>query len=73
VATDDVASDPNNAAIVSAIAVMGHSLGMKVIAEGVESQQQLDFVRAKRCDVVQGYYFGKPVLAEKLELFARQS
>lgn len=70
---DDVASDPNNAAIVSAIAAMGHSLGMKVIAEGVESQQQLDFVRAKRCDVVQGYYFGKPVLAEKLELFARQS
>lgn len=53
----------NDGAIVSAIILLGHSLGMKVVAEGVETQPQLAFLTSKGCDVAQGYYFSKPMLA----------
>ncbi|HEX9878312.1 MAG TPA: EAL domain-containing protein [Gammaproteobacteria bacterium] len=62
----DVAIDRDDAAIVSAIILMGHSLGMDVVAEGVESQQQLEFLRAQGCDYVQGHLFGDPTTAEGL-------
>lgn len=57
----DISRNPNDAAITTAIIAMGHSLGMKVIAEGVETKEQLDFLRHHRCDEVQGYYFGRPM------------
>jgi EAL domain-containing protein (putative c-di-GMP-specific phosphodiesterase class I) len=60
----DVAIDRDDAAIVSAIIHMGRSLGMDVVAEGVESQQQLEFLRAQGCDYVQGHLFGDPTTAE---------
>jgi EAL domain-containing protein (putative c-di-GMP-specific phosphodiesterase class I) len=45
---------------------IGHELGMKVVAEGVETQEQSDFLRANSCDVLQGYFFSRPLPPEKL-------
>jgi EAL domain-containing protein (putative c-di-GMP-specific phosphodiesterase class I) len=45
---------------------LGHDLGMKVVAEGVETQGQLDFLRSKGCDIAQGYLFSRPLSSEKL-------
>ncbi len=47
-------------ALTSAMIVLAHSLGMKVVGEGVESQAQLDFLRARDCDMAQGYYYDEP-------------
>ena len=59
----------NDQAIVKAIVQMAHSLGMRTIAEGVETQQQQDFLSAQYCDEIQGYFFSKPLSAEQFELF----
>jgi diguanylate cyclase (GGDEF)-like protein/PAS domain S-box-containing protein len=64
----DISSDPDDAAIVSAIIAISHSLGLKVVAEGVETAEQLAFLRSLGCDGAQGYYFSRPVPAEE---FAR--
>lgn len=56
----DITKDPADAAICSAIIAMAHNLGMKVIAEGVETQEQADFLRTRGCDQLQGYLIGKP-------------
>ncbi len=61
----DVTADPDNAAIVDAVIAVAHSLNIKVIAEGVETRQQLDFLYARQCDELQGYYFGRPIDVEK--------
>jgi len=61
----DISQDPNDAAIVQTIITMGNTLGMNVIAEGVETQLQLDFLRQHGCRTYQGYLFSRPVpLAE---------
>jgi diguanylate cyclase (GGDEF)-like protein/PAS domain S-box-containing protein len=65
----DVTSDPSDRAIVSAIVNLAHSLHMDVVAEGVESAEQLECVRAAGCDAVQGYYCGRPMPAEQFEDF----
>jgi diguanylate cyclase (GGDEF)-like protein len=61
----DISSDPDDAAIVSAIIAIAHSLGLQVVAEGLEAPEQLAFLRSLGCDVAQGYYFSKPVPAEE--------
>lgn len=63
----DIKDDPNDAAIVTAIISMSHSLKLSVIAEGVETLEQLDFLRDHHCDEVQGYYFSKPIPAKEFE------
>ena len=65
----DVDTDPGGAAIVSAIIAMGHRLGVRVIAEGVERPAQLHFLRDQRCDAAQGFLLGGPVPAADLASF----
>jgi diguanylate cyclase (GGDEF)-like protein/PAS domain S-box-containing protein len=67
----DIGIDMNDAAIVDAIISMSHSLGLSVIAEGVETKEQLDFLKTHHCDEIQGYYFGRPVSADKFEQILR--
>lgn len=59
-----ICSNPDDAAIVSAVINMGQSLKLRIIAEGVESSEQASFLLAQRCDEGQGYYFGRPMVAE---------
>ncbi len=61
--------DYDDAAIVSAIIAMARSLKLNVIAEGVENQEQLNYLAAHGCDEVQGYFLGKPVPADEFERF----
>jgi EAL domain-containing protein (putative c-di-GMP-specific phosphodiesterase class I) len=65
----DTTNDPDDAAIGSAVISMGRSLRQRVIAEGVETREQLAFLKTHSCDEGQGYYFGRPVGAEE---FAEQ-
>ncbi len=58
---------PESVAIVRTIASLGSVLGVETTAEGVETEAQLDFVRACGCTAVQGYYFGKPCLASEVD------
>ncbi|WP_165912716.1 sensor domain-containing protein [Effusibacillus lacus] len=63
----DINQDSDDAVIVNAMIAVAHSLNLKVVAEGVETQEQLDFLKQRRCDVVQGYFFSKPVPGEEIE------
>ncbi len=62
----DLLTDPNDAVIARTIVALGHSLGLKVIAEGVETAAQRDLLAGLACDAYQGYYFGRPVAAAEL-------
>ena len=62
----NVAVDPDDAAITTAIISMAKSLHLKVIAEGVEDEAQMTFLRAHQCDEIQGYYFSKPLAVDKV-------
>jgi len=64
---DDLETEPANLAILRAIVALGQSLGLKVIAEGVETSYQYDYLRGIGCDELQGYFFSPPVTAETLE------
>jgi EAL domain-containing protein (putative c-di-GMP-specific phosphodiesterase class I) len=59
----DITTDANDATIVSAVISMARSLKQCVIAEGVETEEQITFLQAHSCDEAQGYYFSKPVAA----------
>lgn len=56
-----------------AIVGLGHGLKLKVIAEGVETQAQADFLKLKGCDEVQGYFYGRPMEADDLALLIERS
>ncbi|HEY6916294.1 MAG TPA: EAL domain-containing protein [Allosphingosinicella sp.] len=62
----DLAQEGDDASIVSAVITLGHNLGMKVVAEGVEDLRQAAYLRKQGCDVGQGYLFGAPAAAEKV-------
>jgi predicted signal transduction protein with EAL and GGDEF domain/CheY-like chemotaxis protein len=57
----EITTNPNDAAIATAIISMAHSLKLRVIAEGVETRAQLEYLRRSRCDEIQGYFFSRPV------------
>ena len=63
----DMTTDEDSAALVTAIISMSHNLRLKVIAEGVETQEQVDFLKAFGCNFWQGYLYSPPVAAEKFE------
>jgi EAL domain-containing protein (putative c-di-GMP-specific phosphodiesterase class I) len=58
---NEIASRPEDASIVRAIVSLAHSLRLKVVAEGVETPTQLDFLRVVGCDEHQGYHFSRPL------------
>ncbi len=62
----NVATDGDDASIVKAMINLAHSLNMKVVAEGAENIEQMNFLRTHKCDQVQGYYFSPPVAFEDL-------
>jgi EAL domain-containing protein (putative c-di-GMP-specific phosphodiesterase class I) len=62
----DLTRNEGDAAIVSAVIGIARSLKLRVIAEGVETEEQLNFLRRRRCDAAQGYYFSRPIAAEAL-------
>ena len=67
----DLEDDPNDRAIVSAIIRMAQALGMQTTAEGVETEGQLEFLRAQGCDEGQGYLFSRPLPADAFEQYLR--
>ncbi len=68
----DVTSDPNDAAIVQTIIAMAETLGLDVVAEGVETRAQFEFLELRGCNRFQGYLFGRPVPIEQFEAMIRQ-
>jgi EAL domain-containing protein (putative c-di-GMP-specific phosphodiesterase class I) len=56
-----ITSSPDETSIVAAVISMGRSLKLRVVAEGVETQEELSFLQAHRCDEAQGYFFSRPV------------
>lgn len=68
----DIVNDADDAAIVDAIVAMAHSLKLNVIAEGVETREQLDFLKQRKCQQVQGYYFARPLDSQQFEAFVLQ-
>jgi EAL domain-containing protein (putative c-di-GMP-specific phosphodiesterase class I) len=61
----DILTNENNAIVARAVISMGNNLRLKVIAEGVETAEQLAFLQIQRCDEGQGYYFSQPVVADQ--------
>jgi len=67
----DAVLEPQDAAIVRAIIVLAHSMGLRVVAEGVETTEQLDFLRSENCDEVQGYFISHPLPTNALASWLR--
>ncbi len=67
----DVLTDPNDATIVRAIVNLAQSLGMQIIAEGVETREQQDFLTSINCNGFQGYHFSRPLAASDFNLFVK--
>ena len=65
----DIPDDKDDAEIVNTIIAMAHNLKIEVVAEGVETEEQIAFLRACGCDCMQGYLFSRPLPAEEVEVF----
>jgi diguanylate cyclase (GGDEF)-like protein/PAS domain S-box-containing protein len=68
----DITTDPEDKAIVGAIIQMARGLGLRTIAEGVETIEQMEYLREQGCDEMQGYYCSKPLPAEQFQLFIEE-
>lgn len=69
----DIETSPDDSAIAAATITLAHALGKKVVAEGVETIGQLNFLREQKCDIVQGYYYSRPLPAAELAEFVRNN
>lgn len=69
----DIETDTNDAAISAATLALAHSLDLAVVAEGVETPEQLTFLRSHQCEVLQGYLFSRPLPADKVMVFLQQT
>ncbi|MBA5635486.1 EAL domain-containing protein [Duganella sp. LX20W] len=69
---DDVTTNPNDAAIALSVISLAHNLNLRVIAEGVETREQVDFLAQRGCDEMQGYYFSRPVGADAFTALLRE-
>ena len=69
---NDITADPDDAAIANAVIALGKSMHLLIVAEGVETQMQLDYLRAMGCHVAQGFLLSKPLVAVALEIWWRQ-
>jgi EAL domain-containing protein (putative c-di-GMP-specific phosphodiesterase class I) len=69
---NDLPQDKDDAAIVKAIIALSKSLNIEVIAEGVETQEQLEFLLNEGCNNIQGYYYSKPLPADEFRAFLFQ-
>ena len=65
----NVTDNNNDAAITSTVIQLGHTLNLRVIAEGAETREQIEFLAAQGCDEVQGYYFSRPLPAEEFAAY----
>lgn len=65
--TRNIYKDPKDASLVETIITMAHNLDLKVIAEGVETEEQLKFLQQKQCNEAQGYFFSRPISASAME------
>lgn len=68
----DINNDADDTTLVTAIIAMAHKLNLQVVAEGVETQHQLDFLRQHQCDYVQGFLMGKPIPAKAFQYLIEQ-
>ena len=68
----DIIEDPDAASMIIAIIAMGHSLRMRIVAEGVETIEQLNFLAEHGCNEVQGYYYNKPLSAEEFTNYLKE-
>ena len=68
----DVTTNPDDAAIVRAVLSVGHNLGFELVAEGVETEAQVEWLRRERCERIQGYFFSRPVAAPEFEDMLRR-
>ena len=69
----DAVTDKQSGAITTAIIELGHSLGLNVVAEGVETREQLAYLTERSCDVVQGFLFGRPMPADQVPAVLRET
>ncbi|MBR3215378.1 MAG: EAL domain-containing protein, partial [Exiguobacterium sp.] len=70
--TKNIESDEKDAALVKTIIRMAHELDLNVIAEGVETENQVAFLKAESCNQAQGYFYNRPLPAEEIEVFFQQ-
>ena len=63
----DITTNVNDAEMIMSIIALGHSMKLQVLAEGVETREQLTYLKEQGCDEVQGFYFSKPLPANEIE------
>ena len=69
----DITTDPQDRELVNAVIAMAHSLGLTVVAEGVESEAELNYLNSRGCDLAQGYLFSRPLSASELIEWAKKN